>query len=195
MKRLNPNLKTKKNNMNYLNHWIQIKSFKHDGVFHRFWDRGLVVLDDDDFIVVASKCSKVVETNGRKWFTKEPAVTVFSKKKWYNVICMFKNDGIAYYCNIASPCIVEKNTIKYIDYDLDIKMNEKGNIKILDEKEYQSHRKTYEYSADLDKVLKLELNDVKAMMENKCFPFDDEKIRQLYNDYLKNVDKRDENKL
>lgn len=171
--------------MSFLHHWVQIKSYKHDGVFHRFWDRGLVVLDDEDFIVVASKCSKVIETNGRKWFTKEPAVTVFSKKQWYNVICMLKETGIAYYCNIASPCIVEKNTIKYIDYDLDIKLTEKGNIKILDEKEYQNHRCTYEYSSELDEVLKLELLDVKNCMESKTFPFDDAKIKELYQEYLK----------
>lgn len=176
--------------MNYINHWIQIKSYKHDGVFHRFWDRGLVIFDSEDFIVVASKRSKVIETNGRKWFTKEPAVTVFSKKSWYNVICMFKTDGIAYYCNIASPAIVEKNTIKYIDYDLDIKLTEKGVIKILDEKEYQSHKKIYQYSQDLDKVLKLELNDVKLMMENHEFPFNDDEIKELYQQYLNALEKK-----
>lgn len=178
--------------MSFLYHWVQIKSFKHDGVFHRFWDRGLVVLDNDDFVVIASKHSKVVETNGRRWFTKEPAVTVFSKKRWYNVICMLKEGGVAYYCNIASPCLIEKNTIKYIDYDLDIKLNEKGNLKILDEKEYQNHRQAYDYSQDLDFILKAELEDVENDIKQHNFPFDDKKIYDLYNEYLKHIEKSDE---
>ena len=67
--------------MSYLGHWLAIECFKHDGTLHRCWDRGLVLENNDDFIVVASKRAKVTESNGRKWFTKEPAVTIFSKKE------------------------------------------------------------------------------------------------------------------
>ena len=123
--------------MSYIGRWIQIQSYKHDGTLHRQWDRGLVLDETDDFIVVASKRTKVVEANGRRWFTKEPAVSVFFKKEWHNVICMLKKSGISYYCNIASPAIIDRNIIKYIDYDLDVKLMEDKTIRFLDEKEYQ----------------------------------------------------------
>lgn len=166
--------------MSYFRRWIEIKSYKHDGKLHRIWDRGLVLEDNEDFIVVASKRAKVVESNGRKWFTKEPAVTIFSKKEWYNVICMLKSEGVTYYCNIASPALVEKNTIKYIDYDLDIKLFANNSIKVLDEKEYQNHKRFYDYSKELDKVLKYELANIRQKMEARKFPFSDNKIVKFY---------------
>ena len=91
--------------------WLGIQCFKHNGSLHRCWDRALVLENNADFIVTATRCAKVVESNGRRWFTKEPAVTIFSKKEWWNAICMIKHDGICYYCNIASPSIVGKDCI------------------------------------------------------------------------------------
>ena len=103
--------------MSLVGRWISIESFKHDGSLHRFWDRGLILDNNDDYIVVATKRAKVTESNGRRWFTKEPAVTIFSKKEWWNVICMMKHNGVCFYCNIASPAIIHGSSIKYIDYD------------------------------------------------------------------------------
>lgn len=177
--------------MAYLNHWIHIQSFKHNGDTHRLWDRGLVLEDNNDYVVVATKRAKVIENNGRTWFTKEPAVTIFSKKHWFNVICMLKKTkGITYYCNIASPCIVENSTIKYVDYDLDIKLFPNGIIKILDEKEYSLHKEKYQYSGDLDKVLYKQLDYVRLLMEDKKFPFDDKCIEQFYEKFEENIRKK-----
>jgi uncharacterized protein len=53
---------------------------------------------------------------------------------------MLKDTGINYYCNIASPFIMEQKTIKYIDYDLDIKVFADGSYKILDLKEFNRNR-------------------------------------------------------
>ena len=170
--------------MGLFGHWLAIQCYKHDGSLHRCWDRGLVLANNDDFIVIATKKAKVVEYNGRRWFTKEPAVTIFSKKEWWNVICMMKTDGICYYCNIASPSIVDNRTIKYIDYDLDAKLFPDGVIRILDEKEYQRHRQTYGYDDELDEVLRYQTDVIVKRMENKEFPFDDERIKKYYEKYL-----------
>lgn len=177
--------------MRYVGHWLAIRSYKHDGTFHRAWDRGLVLDNTDDYIVVATKRAKVTEANGRKWFTKEPAVTIFSKHEWWNVICMFKKDGVCYYCNIASPAIIEDGNIKYIDYDLDTKLFPTGEIRVLDEKEYQRHKLTYNYSNDLDRVLKYQTKETVELMKNKAFPFDDEKIKSYYDEYLKETGKEE----
>lgn len=164
--------------------WLAIQCFKHNGSFHRCWDRGFVVENNPDYIVIASKKAKVLESNGRKWFTKEPAVTIFSKKEWWNVICMLKKDGICYYCNIASPSIIDKDTIKYIDYDLDAKLFPSNDIRVLDEKEYIHHKSTYNYGDDLDAVLRFTTNEVVKKMKERSYPFIDENIRKYYQDYL-----------
>lgn len=166
--------------MNYVGHWLAIRSYKHDGSVHRTWDRGLILENNDDFVVVFSKKAKVTEGNGRCWFTKEPAITIFSKKDWWNVIAMFKKDGICFYCNIASPSIIEDEYIKYVDYDLDVKLYPNNIIRTLDEKEYKYNKKKYLYSEDLDKVLRYQNDQIINMMQNKSFPFDENKIKEYY---------------
>ena len=164
--------------------WLGIQCFKHDGSLHRCWDRALILENNSDFIITATKRAKVVESNGRSWFTKEPAVTIFSKHEWWNAICMIKHDGICYYCNIASPSIISRESIKYIDYDLDAKLFTNDEIRVLDEKEYAHHRATYGYDDDLDAVLKYTMKTIIRRMKNHEFPFDDEKIKGYFEQFL-----------
>ncbi|MCR5184894.1 MAG: DUF402 domain-containing protein [Bacilli bacterium] len=173
--------------MDLVGRWLSIECFKHNGSLHRYWDRGLVLENNDDYIVIASKKAKVVENNGRCWFTKEPAVTIFSKKEWWNAICMIKKDGICFYCNIASPCLVNKEAIKYIDYDLDAKLFPNGEIRVLDEKEYAHHRALYEYNDELDTVLKYQTSVIIDRMKKKEFPFEDELITSYFDQFLQMI--------
>ena len=169
--------------------WLGIQCFKHDGSLHRYWDRALVLENNKDYIVTATKRAKVVESNGRRWFTKEPAVTIFSKHEWWNAICMLKQDGICFYCNIASPSIVSKDMIKYIDYDLDAKLFTNKEIKVLDEKEYAHHRATYGYDDDLDAVLKYTIKTVINRMKKQEFPFIDDEIKRYFDKFLEMIKK------
>ena len=176
--------------MKTVGRWLGIQCFKHDGTVHRTWDRGLVLVNNDDYIIVASRRAKVIESNGRRWFTKEPAVTIFSKKEWWNAICMIKEEGICFYCNIASPSLIDNDTIKYIDYDLDAKLFPNGDIRVLDQKEYIHHKERYHYSDDLDKVLKYETEVIVERMKKREFPFQDEEIDRYYRQFNKIAGKK-----
>lgn len=176
--------------MSVVGRWLAIQSYKHDGTVHRTWDRGFVLENNEDYIIVATKKAKVVEANGRRWHTKEPAVTIFSKKEWWNAICMIKEDGICYYCNIASPSIIDHETIKYIDYDLDAKLFSDKVIKVLDEKEYKRHRKQYGYDEDLNKILRYQTDDIVERMKKSEFPFIDQKINEYYALFLSKIAKK-----
>ena len=103
---------------------------------------------------------------------------------------MIKNDGISYYCNIASPSLIHKNSIKYIDYDLDAKLFPNGDIKVLDEREYLHHKKFYGYSDDLDIALRYTIGDILNKMKNREFPFIDSKMIEFYNTYLEKTKKQ-----
>ena len=168
--------------MSSVGRWYSIRCYKHNGALHRVWDRGLVLENTEDYLVIATKKAKVIEANGRCWFTKEPAVTIFSKKEWWNVICMLKKDGVCYYCNIASPSIIDKDAIKYIDYDLDAKLFHDNEIRVLDEKEYL-------HSDELDAVLKNQTKIIVERMRNREFPFDDNLINRYFNQYLESTKK------
>lgn len=169
--------------MNLLHTWINIQSYKHDGTLHRCWDRNFVISDDDDFVVVASRRTKVTEGDGRRWYTHEPAVSVFSKSEWYNVICMFKEDGVSFYCNIASPTLIDKGMAKYIDYDLDIKLFPDGSLRILDQNEYDKHKVQLNYGNDLDMIIQKTVSIITERMKKRTYPFQQEEITKYFEEF------------
>ncbi|MDO5330466.1 MAG: DUF402 domain-containing protein [Bacillota bacterium] len=168
------------------NNWLQVQAYKHDGKIHRIWSPAFLVADTDEYWALASRMSAVAEADGRRWATKENAVFILFKKEWMNVIAMFKEgQGICYYVNIASPTILDKGYLKYIDYDLDVKLYPDLIEKTLDEKEFVYNSKLYGYDEKLIKIIENEKDEVLKMMDEKKFPFIDSKIRELYAKFLK----------
>ena len=168
----------------------QIHSYKHDSKIHRSWDEAVLLDIKEDYLVFGNEKTKVTESDGRTWHTKEPAVLYFFKNQWFNIIGQCKKNGIYYYCNIDSPYIVEDGTIKYIDYDLDLRVFPDGSFKVLDRGEYKYHKSIMNYSDDLDMILKSELTTLIEMVRNKEPMFRTEtieKYNQLYNKLKKQI--------
>lgn len=161
----------------------QIHSYKHDGKIHRSWDEAVLLEIHDDYLIFGNNRTKVIESDGRSWRTKEPAVMYFYKNKWYNIIGQLKHDGIYYYCNIASPFIMSEDTIKYIDYDLDLRVFPDGSFKVLDKGEYNYHKQKMNYSDELDIILKDELTNLINVAKTKIGPFDKKNIEKYHEVY------------
>lgn len=164
---------------------LQIQCYKHNGKVHRAWDEAVVLDVQKDYIVFGNNKTKVIESEGNVWRTKEPAVMYFFKDKWFNVIAQLKKDGIYYYCNIATPFIVEDNTIKYIDYDLDLRIYPNGEYKVLDELEYKYHSKVMQYSEDLDFVIRHSLQELIDFYKFGSIIFNSKKNYTYYEEYQK----------
>lgn len=139
---------------------LQIQCYKHNGKIHRAWDEAVLLDIKKDYMVFGNNKTKVTESEGSVWKTKEPAIMYFFRNEWFNIIAQLKKDGIYYYCNIASPFIIEDNTIKYIDYDLDLRIFPSGEYKVLDKMEYKYHKKLMEYSDELDVVINGAMDDL-----------------------------------
>lgn len=165
--------------------WIIIQAYKHNGELHREWSHSYVLEDNDEYFVAASIRAAVIESDGRKWHTKEPAIFILSKKDWFNVIAMLKEDGVGYYVNIASPTILDKGFLKYIDYDLDVKLYGDGTVKLLDVSEYRKHAEEQNYPDDIKEILKRAVDRVYDAIKEKSFPFIDEKIKDYYSQFQK----------
>lgn len=163
---------------------LKIHKYKHNSMLHRCWEEATFLDETDDYMIFGNYRCLVMESDGRTWKTKEPAIMYFSKKKWYNIIGQIKPSGIYYYCNIASPFLIEENTIKYIDYDLDLRIFPDGSFKILDRGEYRYHKKKMHYTKDLDMILKHELTDLINKVRAKEYPFNEETIAKYYASYL-----------
>ena len=172
--------------------WVRVQSFKHDGSLHRTWDNMMVVAADEDYVITGSSSSRVVECDGRIWYTKEPAISIYSLKHWFNVIAMMKGKSVVYYVNIASPSLIDQHQIKYIDYDLDLRVFPDGSFKVLDRGEYKYHKSIMNYSDDLDMILKSELTTLINMVRNKDPMFNKETIEKynhIYNEMKQKMKK------
>ena len=54
---------------------------------------------------------------------------------------------------MASPFIIEDGAIKYIDYDLDLRVFPDGAFKVLDRGEYKYHKAKMNYPKEIDDIL------------------------------------------
>ena len=98
-----------------MNNKVEIISYKHNGGLHRVWQYAYVVRQTSNMIVLINDYPNVIDGDGRRWRTKEPAVCYFFKDHWYNIVCMLRPNGITYYCNLSSPYVKDSEGLKYID--------------------------------------------------------------------------------
>ena len=162
-----------------------IHCYKHDSSIHRYWDEAVLLEENDDYLVFGNERTKVIESDGRSWRTKEPAVLYFFKNNWFNIIGQLKENGIYYYCNIASPFILDGTTIKYIDYDLDLRVYPDGAFKVLDRGEYNYHKNKMNYSNEIDSILKAELTNLIELARSNKGPFTKGLVENYYPIYKK----------
>lgn len=166
-----------------------IHSYKHNHAIHRAWDEAVLLEQHDDYLIFGNERTKVIESDGRTWKTKEPAIMYFFKNYWFNIIGQLKKDGVYFYCNIASPFIIEEGAIKYIDYDLDLRVFPDGSFKVLDRGEYNYHKIKMDYPEEIDLILKEELTNLINMVRLKEGPFAPNVISTYYNMYKELTEK------
>ena len=163
-----------------------IHCYKHDGTLHRIWDEATILYEDEEILVCANNKTLVTECDGHSHRTNEPAILFFYKKHWFNIIGQLKEYGLFYYCNIASPYLIDDGIIKYIDYDLDLRVFPDGGYRILDRNEYHYHKKLMNYPEIIDEIIKKELNKLIEMKKNNSGPFAHGVIENYYAQY-KNI--------
>ena len=164
---------------------FNIHGYKHNGTLYKVWDEAILLEENKNYMVFGNNKTLVIESEGNTWKTKEPAIMYFFKDRWFNIIAQLKKDGIYYYCNIATPFILEENTIKYIDYDLDLRVFPSGEYKILDQLEYKYHKKIMHYSKDLDIVINHAMEELIRDYKNRVVMFDKGKNLSYYELYTK----------
>ncbi len=161
----------------------KIHCYKHNGKIIRASENTIVLDVTDDYIVCANNMVEIKESDGRDYTTKELAILFFYKNHWFNVIAQLKSFGLFYYCNLASPYIIDGDVIKYIDYDLDLRVYPDGGYRVLDRKEYEYHKKIMNYPQEIDFILKKELDYLIYMKKNNLGHFNKKLVEYYYNKY------------
>jgi|SRR5690625_3779161 len=163
---------------------IEIKSYKHNGETHRIWESNFVLKGTKKVVIGANDKVKVIESDGEIWHTKEPAILYFHADYWFNVIGMIRAEGIHYYCNISSPFLYDKEALKYIDYDLDIRVYPDMTYHLLDKDEYEAHKVQMSYPKSLDDILYRNIDHVYRWIRQRKGPFEPGFVDQWYERYL-----------
>ena len=161
--------------------FITIQSYKHDGSLHRTWRDTMVLKTTENALIGVNDHTLVTESDGRRWITREPAIVYFHKKYWFNIIAMIRDNEVSYYCNLASPYYMDQEALKYIDYDLDVKVFPDGDKKLLDVEEYEQHKRKMNYSDDIDFILKENVKILVDWINNQLGPFSEEYIKKRDN--------------
>ncbi|WP_426461540.1 DUF402 domain-containing protein [Mycoplasma hafezii] len=156
---------------------INVQAYKHNGFLYRQWNGAKVIFHNKRHIVLFLRGTRVTEsqndTNG--WRYTETALWFIPKKSLYNAIVLFKkNVGCYYYINMASYPIFEDNTIKFIDYDLDIKCYPEKDLQIVDRDEFGQNSKQMDYPMVLKEKIHEEIKNLVSMYNNYEYFFNTE---------------------
>ncbi len=162
-----------------------IHGYKHNGKIYKIWNEATFIDETEDYYVFGNNNVEVTETYGKSWKTKETAILFYFKEDWFNVIAQLKPTGLYFYCNIATPLVIEEDVIKFIDYDLDLRIYPDGTYKTLDKSEYEYHKKIMKYPEQLDEILKYELAKLKEKYKSKNEIFDETVIKKYSEEYKK----------
>ncbi len=162
---------------------IQIHSYKHNGRIHRVWQETMILKGTKNIVIGANEKTLVTESDGRTWLTREPSICYFHAEHWFNIICMLREDGVYYYCNMSSPFVYDNHALKYIDYDLDVKVFPDMSYTLLDEDEYEQHRKEMAYPEVIDKILKRNVTKLISWIQQRRGPFAPDFIEVWTNRY------------
>ncbi|CAT05025.1 Protein of uncharacterised function (DUF402) [Mesomycoplasma conjunctivae] len=139
---------------------VNIQVYKYDGTLYRQYNKATIIEMNDEEIIVNLQGVRVVECENKEidkkkcWHIKTKCIWVFRSNTFYNAIISLKNNTQAsYYINLSSDYIFEDNTIKFIDYDYDIKVLENKNFEIVDKCDFDSNKILMQYPQHLCQAL------------------------------------------
>ena len=139
---------------------INVQAYKHNGLLYRQWN-GVKVLEVSPYMFVLFMYkTKVMEKSGQKWIVREPILWWFPKDSFFNTTGLIRASGTYFYTNIASPPIFEDGTLKFIDYDLDVKAYPRQKIKLVDKNEYEINKNKYNYPLCYQKKIEETIDEV-----------------------------------
>ncbi|MFS0726134.1 DUF402 domain-containing protein [Paenibacillus sp. 1P07SE] len=166
-----------------------IKSFKHDGRLHRMWMNNRLVPASllqpehasESMLVLINEHTPIQEASGKVWISRVPAVSFFLPGIWFNVVALLEDNGVRYYCNVASPPYLYRDVLTYIDYDLDVIKLADGSVFEVDRDEYEQHKIAYRYSPLVARKVEEGLRLLNERIACAQAPFNDTIVYGYYN--------------
>ena len=103
----------------------------------------------------------------------------------YHQLLNYPQEVISIMDQTIKDCMVSLVVDNNIDYDLDVKVFPDMTYNILDEDEYDDHRKSMNYPKEIDSILKEYLNTLLHWIHQRKGPFAPEFVDMWYERYLR----------
>ncbi|ACF07039.1 Protein of uncharacterised function (DUF402) [Metamycoplasma arthritidis] len=146
---------------------INIQAFKYDGTLYRQYEGAKVIANLNDFVVLLLIKTKVSEEN-MNWIVSDPTLFFFAKNKFYNAnITLNRNKENYIYVNLASPFYIDNGTVKYIDFDVDVKSYAAQEFNVIDWNDFKESIKKLNYPLELIYRIYDELDYLYEQFKNK----------------------------
>jgi uncharacterized protein len=153
---------------------IEVRAYKYDGLLHRSWNAELVSQEGSLIVLDARFADEITHDLLGTIAIGTHSLEYYWLDRWYNVFRFAQPDGKLrnYYCNVNLPPTLERETLSYVDLDLDILVEPDFSYRILDVEDFESSAERYGYSVEMQANARRALEELGRMIEERSFPFD-----------------------
>ncbi|MBR3832148.1 MAG: DUF402 domain-containing protein [Mycoplasmataceae bacterium] len=159
--------------------FINIQAYKYDGTLYRQWNGVKLIFENDNYVCCLLHKTKVLENDGKKWVIKKPTLWFFSKNYFFNMTITWKKEGLHYYINLASPFFFEDDSIKYIDFDFDLKIYPNKPFQIVDHDDFLKNKEKL-YSKEIVDVIYENIITIAMKYQTRENIFDESYVYGLF---------------
>ena len=157
-----------------------MRAYKYDGRLH--YEQPLRLKEKrPDHVVLEGEIGRELIHHTRDAVYKFDAETYeyFFDDRWYTAALVFdKNRNIVHvYCNIALPCTINKDSVEFVDLDVDVIVRN-GILEVVDIDEFEEHKKIFGYGRELEEKVFEAVERVKKDITEGNYPFDRDILRQ-----------------
>ncbi len=152
----------------------QILALKYDQKPHYTWPATFIEDDGEQLRFRTVIGGTLIHyTRGFQEATRRPSELTFWRNRWYNVFTNYTEAGILsnFYCNVAMPCVIQDQSIQFVDLDLDVRVYPDGNYAVLDADEFEEHRFKYRYPDWLQTKARETVDEIIAFAKSGEGPF------------------------
>ena len=154
-------------------HIVRVVSTKYDGSPRDTYEGQLI---DSGRGVVRLSVSAGTPTwwaKAQKWVDSvDDSIEIYFEDRWYNLWHFAPNDRNMWYCNIAMPPTFDRETLRWVDLDIDVRCQADGSLVVLDEDEFEQNRIEMGYPGDVVEAALAARDDVLSLAGQGLFPFD-----------------------
>ncbi|HKP73794.1 MAG TPA: DUF402 domain-containing protein [Pyrinomonadaceae bacterium] len=153
---------------------IVVHARKFDGRLHREWEARLLSQSGSLVLVEGAFAEEIRHPLLGTIAPGTISTEYYWTDRWYSVFRFREPTGALrnYYCNINRPPEFDGRLLTFVDLDIDVLVAPDFSYRVLDEEEFESNAKRYNYPPDVRERARLALSELVGVIERREFPFD-----------------------